>query len=211
MALIASLILGRSSGSVGDVTLQKWKRANIMRAKPSDQYNPNTEVQRSNRNRFFSVRAFYEQNEGVLSALMARLDDRRNPFNAFSHRNIHLWEFGSGAFIGSMASKMILSRGDFGRVYNLYAGRYLDGSSVFSVYCDYYLRPSENPFFVTGVIYNSTTKKSWNIRDVTHGGQLYYYPDLVWNIEDEIYVWCTISSIRYLYSSPTYRGLVILE
>lgn len=58
MAKTSNTLIGRSSGSVGGVTFQKWRRFNIIREKPSNQIASNTPQQQISRNVFKALSNF---------------------------------------------------------------------------------------------------------------------------------------------------------
>lgn len=62
MARVQNTLIGRASGSVGEVVFLTWRLINVTRAKPESVANPNTILQQQQRNRFGGIVGLYNLN-----------------------------------------------------------------------------------------------------------------------------------------------------
>jgi hypothetical protein len=111
MAISQNNIIGRSSGSVGDITFQKWKLLNVFRGKPSNQYNPKTPDQLAQRRRFKGVFTFYKACLPVLSRVYWLLKGRNLASAAFISKNISLFSSETGLMLLENAGLLFLGDG----------------------------------------------------------------------------------------------------
>ena len=118
MAVTQNQFIGRTSGSIGSVTLQKWKRLNVMRSKPTDVYNPRTDYQIEQRADFKAATDFYVANELVLSECFRMLSNKNNPLNYFVKRNFNLFRGQSGSVNVSLIDSLFCGKGDLVRYAN---------------------------------------------------------------------------------------------
>lgn len=207
MAIVSNDLLGFASGSVGGVTFQNWKLLHVIRSKPSVQYNPKTPAQMLYRVRFEACRRFYRDNEIVLKPLFQRLDKRRNPFNAFAHQNINLWQPGASLMNASDGPKMRFGKVDVGDVQECR----LDASAsipwTHTVFCPYYYVGVGVKMYWGRIVYNCTTGKSICKLDFLYVGRDFWETDLQASPSDILISWFVIFSESYQYVSRSYYSV----
>lgn len=67
MARVQNTLIGRSSGSVGEVVFLTWKLINVTRSKPASVYNPDTTPQQTQRNKFGFLNHFYSNAKTLIN------------------------------------------------------------------------------------------------------------------------------------------------
>lgn len=211
MAIVQNPIIGRASGSVGESTLQKWRRLNVLRSKPSVQYNPNTPAQIANRKRFGGCSDFYINSQDVLAPIFRRLAGDVSGFNTYVRDSLYLWDLGSSLMNIEKASGLFLGKGDF--------AEYQDFQFVSAVGSlwefDYNLYwPYVNHsygLFTAVVAYNFDTGESFARQYYNTYGHFFDSTDWVCSAGDRVGAWSVSYSGKYkFFSNTVYRQGVIL-
>lgn len=212
MAIVSNNIIGFASGSVGDVTLQDWKNRHILRSKPSIQYNPKTPAQQASRVRFEACRRFYRENEEILRPVFQRVDRKRNPFNAFAHRNLDLWSLGSDLIDPLRADQMRFGNILFGSVQTCR----LDASAVVpwihDVYVPYLYVGVGIEYYMGRIVYNAMTGESRHLLEKTYGGHVFWETGWITDPSDVMLSWFVMFTGNRAYVSQSYfaKGNYIL-
>lgn len=87
MARVQNTLIGRASGSVGEVVFLTWRLINVTRAKPETVGNPNTILQQQQRNRFGATVELYRILKDVISVGLKNRNRKMTLFNFFQYLN----------------------------------------------------------------------------------------------------------------------------
>jgi len=85
---VYSLIGSRGVGSVGELTLQKWKDKTVARTKPVSVENPQTEAQQTQRQKFSLLVAASRTLAAVITIGFKQISNSMTTFNSFVKYNI---------------------------------------------------------------------------------------------------------------------------
>jgi hypothetical protein len=88
MATVQNTLIGRASGSVGEVVFLTWKLINITRAKPASVANPDTVPQQTQRNMFGQVVGLFQVLKPILKVGLANRNRKMTIFNRFQKFNM---------------------------------------------------------------------------------------------------------------------------
>lgn len=112
MARVQNTLIGRASGSVGNVVFLTWKLLNVTRSKPMSVANPNTIPQQWQRNRFAETVALYNLLKMPLSLGLVNRNRKMTLFNAFQHWNQqNMFTNNPDGSINFIPENMVLSKG----------------------------------------------------------------------------------------------------
>lgn len=197
MAVVQNTLIGRSSGSVGATTMQKWKRLNVLRSKPSIQYQPNTPAQVDQRIRFGGCSDFYIQNMSVLKPVFDRLAGGASAFNTFITKNIGCWNQGDPKIAIDKMAKLFLGKG--------HLTEYADASCYWS-FVPYWGFTSivysgvdwkNTDYYTIVIIYNYTTGQSYCEQVYNWNGRNAVLSDII-GVDGELVVaWSVSYSVKY--------------
>jgi len=81
-------LIGRSSQKFGTAIFQTWKGINVVRSKPLEVANPQTDGQRTQRNRMKEIVALYRSSAPVVSYGFKEGAVGKSEYNAFTSENI---------------------------------------------------------------------------------------------------------------------------
>lgn len=87
MARVQNTLIGRASGSVGEVVFLTWRLINVTRSKPVSVSNPNTILQQQQRNRFGATVELYRILKEVLAVGLKNRNRKMTLFNFFQYLN----------------------------------------------------------------------------------------------------------------------------
>jgi len=89
MSKVQNTLIGRASGSVGQVVFVTWKGINVARSKPISVANPNTIPQQKQRSRFSLMRTFYFNAYPIIDFGVQLIAIKMSRQNAFLKTNIN--------------------------------------------------------------------------------------------------------------------------
>lgn len=197
MARVQNTLIGRASGSVGNVVFLTWKLLNVTRSKPLSVFNPDTVPQQQQRNKFGSIVELYRIIKPVVTIGLNNRNKKMSIFNFFQYLNQQqAFENLGGGLILFKPEKLTISYGLLPKMYNLVtfaiASTKTCGQSFFAPFD----LGNDNDFKIAMVAFNET-KNEWayGIEDVpsdTTG----YSLQLPSNISsgDTVHVWSFLSS-----------------
>lgn len=87
MALVQNPIIGKASGSVGNVTFTGWKGKNVMKTKAENSYSNPTNTQLNNNEKFSVMVAFYRTISAIVLSGFKSLAVGKSEYNAFMQEN----------------------------------------------------------------------------------------------------------------------------
>lgn len=87
MALVQNPIIGKTSGSVGNVTFTGWKGKNVMKTKAENSYSNPTQTQLNNNAKFAVLVAFYRTISSIVSSGFKASAVGKSEYNAFMQEN----------------------------------------------------------------------------------------------------------------------------
>ena len=87
MALVQNPIIGKASGSVGNVTFAGWKGKNVMKTKAENSYSNPTQGQLNNNEMFATLVAFYRSIAVIITSGFKALAVGKSEYNAFMQEN----------------------------------------------------------------------------------------------------------------------------
>lgn len=87
MARVQNTLIGRASGSVGQVVFLTWRLINVTRAKPVSVANPDTILQQQQRNRFGATVELYRILKDILAVGLKNRNRKMTLFNFFQYLN----------------------------------------------------------------------------------------------------------------------------
>lgn len=88
MATTQNTLIGRASGSVGNVVFLTWKGINVTRSKPVSVSNPNTNDQQFQRNKFSILRQWFFGNRDIIKRGVQKLTRKKTDLNSFLQINL---------------------------------------------------------------------------------------------------------------------------
>lgn len=97
MARVQNTLIGRSSGSVGNVTMLTVWRENVIRSKMSSQTNPNSPSQSLQRSRYNAVYDFYKNARSIIDVGVNYYDKHMSARNKFQKLNLKASKFDNGS------------------------------------------------------------------------------------------------------------------
>ena len=83
MAVTQNPIVGRSKNKFGNAIFQKWKDKNVLRTKPLQVANPNTDKQQAQRGKLAQAVALYRQISGLITIGYKSQSASMSEYNAF--------------------------------------------------------------------------------------------------------------------------------
>lgn len=150
MARSQNTLIGRASGSVGEVTFLTWKAVNVIRAKMSHQTNPNSPSQAAQRFKYNFILSFYQAHKEFINIGLKGSNRKMTIYNLFQNQNlksIFINNFPSlpivdyskiqiskGLLNKPIISSMGISPPPFGVFANIPAGQKIDASHVYWLY-----------------------------------------------------------------------------
>lgn len=87
MALVQNPIIGKASGSVGNITFAGWKGKNVMKTKAQNSYSTPTQEQLNNNEKFATLVAFYRTISGLVTSGFKALAVGQSEYNGFIAEN----------------------------------------------------------------------------------------------------------------------------
>lgn len=108
---VYSLIGSRGVGSVGELTIQKWKDKTVARTKPVSVENPQTEAQMSHRQKFQLLVALSRVLSSVITVGFKQISTSMTTFNSFIKYNIQTAISGSYPNFTVNQEYLTISRG----------------------------------------------------------------------------------------------------
>lgn len=120
MARVQNTLIGRASGSVGQVVFLTWRLINVTRSKPSSVANPDTILQQQQRNRFGATVELYRILKDILAVGLKNRNRKMTLFNFFQYLNQQKCfdNVGDGT-VAFLPENLIVSYGKNGGVNNL--------------------------------------------------------------------------------------------
>lgn len=88
MARSQNTLIGRSSGSVGEVTFLTWKAINVIRAKMSHQTNPNSPGQAAQRFKYNFILSLYQAHKELINIGLKGSNRKMTIYNLFQNQNL---------------------------------------------------------------------------------------------------------------------------
>lgn len=118
MARVQNTLIGRASGSVGEVVFLTWRLINVTRSKPSSVANPDTILQQQQRNRFGATVALYRILKEILAVGLKNRNRKMTLFNFFQRLNQQncFDNVGDGS-VAFLPESLIISYGLVGKIY----------------------------------------------------------------------------------------------
>ena len=89
MARVQNTLIGRSSGSVGEVVFLTWKHINVTRSKPTSVANPDTLPQQKTRNKFLRLQQYFKQLKPLVNVGFKGYARKKSPNNIFYQENVN--------------------------------------------------------------------------------------------------------------------------
>lgn len=112
MARVQNTLIGRASGSVGNIVFLTIKLFNVIRSKPISVSNPNTDFQKWQRNRFGQTVSLYRLLKSLISVGLKNRNRKMSVFNYFQHISQQdMFTDLPDGLVGFVPSKMQLSKG----------------------------------------------------------------------------------------------------
>lgn len=87
MAVVQNPIVGKASGSVGNITFAGWKGKNIMKTKAENSYSNPTQSQLNNNEKFAVMIAFYRTISSIVLSGFKAMAIGKSEYNAFMQEN----------------------------------------------------------------------------------------------------------------------------
>lgn len=88
MAVVQNTLIGKASGSVGNVTFLSWRGINVLKSKPTSVANPRTPGQTLQRGKLTMIVMLYRAINNIVNIGYAARAIRQSAYNAFVKSNI---------------------------------------------------------------------------------------------------------------------------
>lgn len=112
MARVQNTLIGRASGSVGQVEFLTWKGINVTRAKPMSVVNPNTVFQQTYRDLYGQMVGYYRQLLPFLKFSFKTRNRKMTIFNYFQKQNMpHAFLDNGDGTVTLIPKNLIISKG----------------------------------------------------------------------------------------------------
>lgn len=112
MARVQNTLIGRASGSVGEVVFLTWKGINVTRAKPSSVYNPDTIPQQRQRNTFAQTVGLYNALKPILQDSLKTRNRLMTLFNYYQSLIMsNVFSDNGDGTVGIIPEKLVMSKG----------------------------------------------------------------------------------------------------
>lgn len=150
MARSQNTLIGRSSGSVGEVTFLTWKAVNVIRAKMSHQTNPNSPGQAAQRFKYNFILSLYQAHKELINIGLKNSNRKMTIYNLFQNQNLKSIfindfpnlptvdyskiQFSKGLFKKPIISKMGIAPPPFGVYAEIPTNQKVDTSHVYWLY-----------------------------------------------------------------------------